>query len=52
MPVIFLCLLTGAVVALVSGHTRLGMLLALVVGIMIGTTDAGRSLVGFLQLWR
>jgi hypothetical protein len=50
--VIFACLLTGAVVALVSGHTRLGMVLALVVGIMIGDGTASRALVEFLQLWR
>lgn len=49
---IFWCLLSGAIVALVSGHTRLGMVLALLVGLVLGTTDAGSHLVGFLQLGR
>lgn len=52
MGVVFWCLLSGAVVALVSGHTRLGMVLALLVGLILGTTVAGSQLVGFLQLGR
>jgi hypothetical protein len=49
MIVLFLCLLTGAVVALFAGHTRLGVLLALGVGILIGNgtaTDAVRVIAG------
>lgn len=52
MGLIFWCLLSGAVVALFSGHTRIGMILALLVGLILGTTVTGSQLVGFLQLGR
>lgn len=50
MSLVLWCLLTGAVVALVSGHVRLGMIFALVLGMYLGTTVLGSAFVTFLQL--
>jgi hypothetical protein len=52
MGLVFWCMLSGAVASLFSGHTRLGMVLALGVGMILGTTVAGAQVVGFLQLGR